>query len=200
MGEHMHPEVSMHTYPLGDYMVHIRSGDWDGVADLMIASAQKLVSIGAELLICPDNTIHEALERVAGVSSVPWIHIADAVGAEAKVQGYTRLGITGTKYLIKGPVYPGRLETFGISCEIPDEKECDRINTIIFRQLVNGIFTEESRIYFNTVIEHLRERGCDAVVLGCTEIPLLVDPEDCPLPVLDSTRLLARAVLKMALE
>ncbi len=200
MGEHMHPEVSMHTYPLGDYMMHIRAGDWEGVAELMIASAQKLVSIGAELLICPDNTIHEAFGLVERKTTVPWIHIADAVGKEAKLRGYTRLGITGTKYLMTGTVYSERLEEFGISYEIPDEKGCERINTIIFSQLVNGIFTGESRLYFNEVIERLKERGCDAVVLGCTEIPLIVDPDDCPLPVLDSTRLLARAALKKALE
>jgi aspartate racemase len=200
MGEHMHPEVSMHTYPLGAYMPYIRSGDWDGVAALMRGTAEKLVSIGAELLICPDNTIHEAFDKVAAASPVPWIHIADAVGHEAKLHGYTKLGITGTKYLMTGPVYPRRLAEVGIACEIPDEDDRKRIDTIIFSQLVNGIFTEESRLYFNDVIEKLKASGCDAVVLGCTEIPLLVDPDDCPLPVLDSTRLLARAALKKALE
>ncbi len=200
MGEHMHPEVSMHTYPLGEYMPHIRAGDWEGVAGLMRGTAEKLVAIGAELLICPDNTIHEAFDKVAATSPVPWIHIADAVGHEAKLQGYTKLGITGTKYLMTGPVYPRRLAELGIACEVPDEDDRERIDTIIFTQLVNGIFTEESRLYFNEVIAKLKESGCDAVVLGCTEIPLLVDPDDCPLPVLDSTRLLARASLKEALK
>ncbi|HDQ07405.1 MAG TPA: amino acid racemase [Methanoculleus sp.] len=199
MGEHMHPEVSMHTYPLGEYMPYIRSGDWDGVAALMLGTAEKLVAIGAELLICPDNTIHEAFDKVAATSPVPWIHIADAVGHEAKLHGCTKLGITGTKYLMTGPVYPRRLAEVGIACEIPDEGDRERIDTIIFTQLVNGIFTEESRLYFNKVIAKLKASGCDAVVLGCTEIPLLVDPDDCPLPVLDSTRLLARAALKDAL-
>ncbi|MBT8506900.1 aspartate racemase [Methanomicrobiaceae archaeon CYW5] len=200
MGEHMHPEVSMHTYPLGEYMPYIRSGDWDGVASLMTGTAEKLVAIGAEILICPDNTIHEAFDKVTETSPVPWIHIADAVGHEAKLQGYTKLGITGTKYLMTGPVYPRRLAEVGIACEIPDEADRERIDTIIFTQLVNGIFTEESRLYFNDVIRKLKDSGCDAVVLGCTEIPLLVNPDDCPLPVLDSTRLLARAALKKALE
>ncbi|WFN34542.1 amino acid racemase [Methanogenium sp. S4BF] len=200
MGEYLHPEVSMHTYPLGDYMVHIRSGNWDGVAELMLSSAEKLSSIGAELLICPGNTIHEVFEQVAGSSSVPWIHIADAVGAEAKSQGYTRVGIVGTKYLMAGSVYSERFGRFGISCEIPDEKDRERINTIIFSQLVNGIYTSESRLYFNEVVRKFRERGCDAVILGCVGISLIVDPNTCPLPVLDSTRLLARAALKKALE
>ena len=200
MGEHMHPEVSMHTYPLGEYMPYIRSGDWEGVAGLMHGTAEKLVEIGADILICPDNTIHEAFDLVTETSPVPWIHIADAVGHEAKARGFTKLGITGTKYLMTGPVYPRRLAELGIACEVPDEHDRERIDTIIFTQLVNGIFTEESRLYFNDVIQKLKDSGCDAVVLGCTEIPLLVDPDDCPLPVLDSTRILARAALKKALE
>lgn len=200
MGEHMHPEVSMHTYPLGEYIARIRSGGWNEAAKLMIASAEKLTSIGAELLISPDNTIHEVFEQVAEASSAPWIPIADVVGAEAVFQGYTKLGIVGTKHLIKSPVYPEKLGTLGISYEIPDEKDHERMTTIVLRQLVNGIYTNESRLFFNEVIGTLKDKGCDAVILGCGELSLLVNPDDCPLPVLDSTRLLARAALKMALE
>jgi aspartate racemase len=200
MGEYLHPEVSMHTHPLGEYMVHIRSGNREAVAGLMLSSARKLASIGAEFVICPDNTIHDAFDMVTSKSPVPWIHIAQAVGQEAKSRGYAKLGITGTQYLMTGPVYPGTLKNLGISCEIPDHEDRERINAIIFGELVNGIFREESRLYLNEVIQKLKDRGCDAVVLGCTEIPLLVDPDDCPLPTLDSTRLLARAALKEALE
>ena len=200
MGEHMHPEVSMHTHPLGEYMVHIRSGNWKGVADLMLSSARKLARIGVEFVVCPDNTIHEAFGLVLEKSPLPWIHIADAVGEEAKKRGFRKLGITGTKYLMTGQVYPEILEKYTISCEIPDEDEREKIDTIIFKELVNGIFPENSRLYFNEVIGRLKERGCDAVVLGCTEIPMIVDPEDCPLPTLDSTRLLARAALRKAIE
>lgn len=200
MGEHMHPEVSMHTHPLGEYMVHIRSGNWEGVADLMLSSARKLARIGVDFVVCPDNTIHEAFGLVLEKSPLPWIHIADAVGEEAKKRGFRKLGITGTKYLMTGPVYPEILEKYTISCEIPDEDEREKIDTIIFKELVRGIFPESSRLYFNEVIGRLKERGCDAVVLGCTEIPLIVDPEDCPLPTLDSTRLLARAALRKAME
>jgi len=199
MREHMHPEVSTHTYPLAQYMVHIRSGSWNEVAAMMLSSVRKLAAIGAELAICPDNTIHQAFARVAAESPIPWLHIAEAVGREAGERGFRSLGITGTKYLMTGPVYPEALRKFDIACEIPDETDRERIDTIIFKELVNGVFKEESRLYFNTVIRKLKDRGCDAVVLGCTEIPLLVDPEDCPLPVLDSTRLLARAALREAL-
>lgn len=200
MGEHMHPEVSMHTHPLGDYMVHIRSHNWQEVAGLMLSSVRKLTEIGAEFAICPDNTIHEAYDLVIEESPIPWLHIAEAVAGEAESHGYQNLAITGTKYLMTGPVYPETLEKFRISCEIPDEGDREKIDAIIFKELVNGVFLEQSRLYFNEVVQKLKDRGCDAVVLGCTEIPLLVDPNDCPLPTLDSTRLLAKAALKEALK
>ena len=199
MGEHMHPEVSMHTHALGEYMVPIRKGDWEKVADLMLSSTQKVSQIGAEFAICPDNTIHEAFDFVNKKSPIPWLHIAEAVAIKAQEEGFKQLAILGTKYLMGGPVYPGTLEKFNITCQIPDEKDREQIDDIIFNELVNGVFTENSRLYFNEVIQNLKSRGCDAAVLGCTEIPLIVDPADCPLPVLDSTRLLARAAIKEAL-
>jgi aspartate racemase len=196
LGEHMHPEISMHTHPLADYMVHIRSANWAGVANLMLSSAGKLAAIGAQFAICPDNTIHQAFDLVAPASPIPWLHIADPVGMEAQAQGFQKLGITGTKYLMTGPVYPEALRRFNIVCQVPAEPDQKRINEIIFKELTNGIFAEESRLYFNTVVQKMKDTGCDGVVLGCTEIPLLVDPDDCPLPTLDSTRLLARNAIK----
>jgi len=199
MGEHMHPEVSMHTHPLAEYMVPIRTGDWEKVAGLMLSSAQKVSQIGAEFAICPDNTIHEAFEFVKEKSPIPWLHIAEAVANKAIEEGFKQLAILGTKYLVTGPVYSVTLQKFDIVSQIPQEDDREHIDEIIFKELVNGVFTEKSRCYFNDVIEKLKNRGCDAAVLGCTEIPLLIDPEDCPLPVLDSTRLLSRAALKEAL-
>ncbi len=199
MGEHMHPEVSMHTHPLAEYMVHIRKGDWESVAALMLSSTQKLSKIGAQFAICPDNTIHEAFEIVKAQSPIPWLHIAEAVADKARTENYKQLAILGTKYLMTGPVYPETLKEFNIAGQIPAESDREHIDEIIFKELVNGIFTEKSRLYFNEVIEKLKGLGCDAAILGCTEIPLIVDPDDCPLPVLDSTRLLARAAIKEAL-
>lgn len=199
MGEHMHPEISMHTHPLGEYMVPIRAGDWERVAELMLSSTRKLATIGAKFAISPDNTIHQAMQWVRESSPLPWLHIAEAVGEEAKRHGFRKLAITGTKYLMTGPVYPDALDKLDIECVIPAADEREAINRIIFTELVNGVFREESRLYFNRVIQRLGTEGCDAVVLGCTEIPLLVDPNDCPLPVMDSTRLLARAALKTSL-
>ena len=200
MGEHMHPEVTMHTHPLGEYMVGIRSGDWRLVADLMLSSTRKLKKCGANFAISPDNTIHQASSIVFEESPIPWIHIADAVALQARESGLSCLAVTGTKYLMTGPVYSETLQKFGISCKIPNEFQREKIDEIIFSELVYGIIKEESRLYFNDVIQELKDKGCDGVVLGCTEIPLIVRPDDCPLPTLDSTRLLARAALLKALE
>lgn len=200
MGEYMHPEVSMHTHPLAEYMGAVHSGDWAGVAKLMLSSSRKLASIGAQLAICPDNTIHQAFDMAAAGSPIPWLHIAEEVGRGAKSRGLTVLAILGTNCLMTGPVYPEALRKVGIAFQFPEEYDRGRIDSIIFEELINGVFREESRRYLNTVIQKMKDRGCDAVVLGCTEIPLLVDPGDCPLPILDSTRLLARAALRESLK
>ena len=199
MGEHNHPEITMNSLPMAEHMPPIRANDWEAVARLMAASAHKLAKAGADFAICPDNTYHQAFKYLLPQSPIPWLHIAAAVAAEAHRLGYARLGILGTKYLTESDVYPDALKEFQIQSEIPDLEDRERINEIIFKELVNGIFPEASRLYLNEVAEKLKSRGCDAVVLGCTEIPLIVRPDDTPLPTLDSTRLLARAALQRAL-
>jgi aspartate racemase len=198
MGTHRHPEVSVHTHSLGEYMDFIHRDDWRGVADLMLSSAEKLKRIGADFLICPDNTIHRSFALVAERSPLPWLHIVEEVAAEAKRSGFQRVAITGTSYTMEGPVYAEIFGRNGIDYRVPSPPERDKINRIIFDELVNGIFRSESVAVFHDVIERMKSEGCDAVVLGCTEIPLIITPENSPLPVLDSTRLLARAALKKA--
>jgi aspartate racemase len=200
MGEHFHPEISMHTYSLGDYMVLIKDGDWEGVGKLMLSSSEKLAKAGADFVICPDNTIHEAFSIVKDNSPLPWLHIAEVVAENAKKNGIETCIILGTKYLMEGPVYPEALEKFGLKYLIPSQAEKDKINSVIFDELVHGRFSENNRIYFNQVIQQLKDEGGEVAILGCTEIPLLVDPDDCPLPTLDSTRLLARAAIQCALK
>ncbi len=200
MGRHRHPEVSMHTHCLADYMDFIYAGNWQGVADLMLSSARNLQAGGADFLICPDNTIHHAFELVAPRSPLPWLHIVEEVANVAKHRGFRKLCITGTKYTMEGTVYPQKLRAAGIDYVTPNAAERARIDAIIFDELVNGIFTNESRSYFQQVIGRMSNQGCDAVVLGCTEIPLIVDDASSPLPTLDSTRILARAAIKKALE
>ncbi|MHA2392616.1 MAG: aspartate/glutamate racemase family protein [Promethearchaeota archaeon] len=195
-----HPEITIHTPPLADYMQHIWNGNWEKVAELMLYSTEIVAKAGADFAICPDNTIHQAYDLMITKSPIPWLHIAEVVGEEARRNKFKHLGILGTKYLVSSDVYFKSLKKFKIECEIPIEAECEKIDKIIFEELVNGIFKESSRLYFNRVIKKLKDKGCDAVVLGCTEIPLLVDPNDCPLPTLDSTRLLARAAIEKALE
>lgn len=198
MGRHAHPQVSMHTHPLSEYERCFEADDWDGVADLMLSSAEKVAKAGADFIICPDNTIHQAFDRVVERSPLPWLHIAEEVGAEAARRGYRRLALLGTRLLMEGPVYSGKLAPLGIEHLIPEPDERERIDRIIFDELVEGKFTAESLRYFTSVISRMKEGGCAAVVLGCTEIPLLVTPESSPLPTLDSTRLLARAALRRA--
>jgi aspartate racemase len=196
LGWHQHPEVSMHTFSLADYMTCVDAGDWDGVAALMVASAEKLASIGADFAVCPDNTIHQAYDTVAARSPIPWLHIADVVAAEAVRLGYQRLALTGTRYLMEGPVYPARLHARKLDYRIPDPDERAAINRIIFEELTYGVIKPESLEVFTRAITRLRDKvGCDAVILGCTEIPLLITPQNSPLPVLDSTRLLAKAAV-----
>ncbi len=199
MGEHCHPEITMHTHPLAAYMRYIRDGAWEGVASLMLSSVRTVAGAGAAFAICPDNTVHQAFDLVVRESPIPWLHIAHVVAEEAKRNRFERLGILGTRYLMEGPVYPQALGDYGIASVIPDATDRERINTIILKELVNGVFLEPSRAYFNEVIASLGARGCRAVVLGCTEIPLIVQPESAPLPTLDSTRLLARAAVRQAL-
>jgi aspartate racemase len=200
LGRHNHPEVSLHTHPLAEYMRYIESSDWAGVAELMMSSAEKLARAGADFLICPDNTIHQAFDLVAHRSPRPWLHIAQEVANEAKRCHYHRLGVVGTRFLMEGPVYPERLKAAGLEYRIPNPEQREKINQIIFDELVNAEFTPRSLTYFREVIRVLADDGCDAVVLGCTEIPLLVTPDASPLPTLDSTRLLARAALRKAVE
>ncbi len=200
MGEHSHPEVSMHTHSLAEYMEFIRAGDWDGVAKLMISSAEKLARAGADFFLCPNNTLHQAFDKVKERSPKPWLHIAQVVAADAVRKGYSCLGILGTRYLMEGPVYPTQLKAQDLDFRIPEEKDRQRINSVIFDELVKSQIQDRSRKEFVSIIERLKARGCDAVVLGCTEIPLLISPTDSPLPTLDSTRLLARAALERALS
>jgi aspartate racemase len=199
MGTHMHPEITVHTHCLGEYMEFIYHDDWQGVADLMLSSAHKLARSGADFLISPDNTVHHAFELVVARSPLPWLHIVDEVAAVAKSRGYRKLGITGTKYTMEGTVYQQKLQAAGFEYLVPDAEARAQIDRIIMDELVNGIFTQQSRIYFQQVIGSMSHEGCDAVVLGCTEIPLLIDDVASPLPTLDSTRILARAALRLAL-
>ena len=191
LGEHDHPEISMHSVALAEYMKCIYRNDWEGVAALMLASAEKLATIGADFFICPDNTIHQAMPFIEGRSPRPWLHIAKVVGEEARRRGFGKIGLTGTRYLVESNVYPAQYVR-------PSAEDRIEINRIIFEELVYGTFRPEAVALFQQVIAGFEQQGCDAVVLGCTEIPLIMNDTNSPLPTLDSTRLLARAALRHA--
>jgi aspartate racemase len=200
LGPHAHPEVSMHTHSLAEYMKCIYRNDWPGVGELMLVSANKLASIGADFLICPDNTIHQALAHVESRSPLPWLHIAEVVATEAVERAFKRLGLIGTRWLVDSEVYPEKLARRRIQYVRPNLAERDEINRIIIDELVYGIFKPEAVACHRQVIERMKCEGCDAVILGCTEIPLIINDANSPLPTLDSTRLLARAALRRAVE
>lgn len=200
LGPYAHPEISMHTPPFAEYVACMEREDWDGVGELMLESAHKLASAGADFLICPDNTIHRALPGIEARSPRPWLRIANVVVEEAVARGFHRLGITGTRWLVDSSVYPDAVEVQGLTYARPTAGERDAIDRIIMNELVKGIFRDEAVAYFQTVFTRMKNDGCDAVVLGCTEIPLLMSDANSPLPVLDSTRLLARATLRRAAQ
>lgn len=200
LGPHAHPEVSLHTHSLADYVARINKNDWQGVAELMLSSAHKLAKSGADFLICPDNTIHQALPLLQARSPLPWLHIAEVVAEDAAERGFQRLALTGTRWLVESKVYPEKLAARGLAFVRPSQKDREEINRIIMEELVYGVFRPESISYFQRVIRQMKDEGCDAVVLGCTEIPLIINDENASLPTLDSTRLLARAALRRAVQ
>ena len=200
LGAHDHPEVSMHTHSLARYMECVYRGDWQGVGELMLSSANKLAKIGCDFVICPDNTNHQGLPYAEAQSPVPWLHIAEVVASEAVARRYRKVGLLGTRWLVESNVYPEKLTAHGVSYLRPEPAEREEISRIIMEELVYGVFKPEALAYHQRVIGRLKEQDCDAVILGCTEIPLLVDDSSSPLPTLDSTRLLARAALRRAVQ
>lgn len=200
LGAHAHPEISMHTHSFAAYVARIEDGDWRGVGELMLASAEKLAAGGVDFLICPDNTIHQALPYIESRSPRPWVHIADVVAQAAADRGYRRLGVVGTRWLVDSETYPAKLRERGLECVRPGDADRDAISHIIMDELVKGVCSAAAIACFQRVFAAMKDDRCDAVVLGCTEIPLVMNDANSPLPTLDSTRLLARAALTAAIS
>lgn len=200
MGPYVHPELTMHTPPLAAYIACLERNDMAGVGDLMLASATILARAGADLLICPDNTIHQAWKHVAPRAPLPWLHIAEVVADEAQARGFECLALSGTRWLTESEVYPAILGKRGIACQRPTPDEIAEIDRIIMDELVHGVVRAASRDRLAGIVARLMDGGSEAVILGCTELPLILDDAASPLPVLDSTRLLARAALRRAVE
>lgn len=198
LGPHAHPEVTMHTPSFAAHVACAERGDWAGVGALLLESAHKLAAVGADFAICPDNTAHQAMPFVEAHSPLPWLHIAEVVAAEAAARGCRKVGITGTRWLTESDVYPDKLAAHGLAWERPDSAQRERLGRIIMDELVYGVRKPDSVADVVAIIADLARRGCDAVILGCTELPLVIDDGNAPLPTLDSTRLLARAALRRA--
>jgi aspartate racemase len=199
LGPHAHPEVSLHTPSFAEYVRCLDAGDLRGVADLMLVSARRLASAGADFLICPDNTIHQAFSDVVEASPLPWLHIADVVATQARASGFRRLGMMGTRWLVQSGVYRDALGAHGMSAVRPEESDIAEVHRIIMEELVPNRLRASSTDRLRAVVDRLRDSGCDAVVMGCTELPIVLDDRNCSLPTLDSTRLLARAALRKAI-
>ena len=200
LGPHAHPEISLHAHSLADYVACFDRSDWAGVGELMLSSARKLAAAGAKFLICPVNTIHQALPHIEARSPLPWLHIADVVAAEAAERGFRRLGLAGTRWLVESEVYPEKLAARGLSCVRPEAADRAAMNRFIMDDLVPGNFSPEATAFFQQAIGRLKVAGCDAVILGCTELPIIMNDGNSPLPTLDSTRLLARAAFRRAMS
>ncbi|MEU8799955.1 amino acid racemase [Spirillospora sp. NPDC048819] len=198
LGPDDHPDVTLDLIALARSMPAWDAGDHDSIRATLAESVRRLAAAGAGFFVCPDNTAHMALERPGDDLALPGLHIAQVVADRAARDGRTRVGVLGTRYTMDGPVYPRELAARGIAAEVPDAGDRETVNEIIFKELVNGVVSGESRRRYVQIIERLAERGCDAVALVCTEIPLLVTPDVSPLPTLDSTRLLARAAFDVA--
>ena len=199
IGPHDHPRVTMDSIPMARWLPAFDAGDFRGVARIMLESTAVLADAGADFAICPDNSAHLAWEYVQADTPIPWLHIAEVLAAETLRHGYRRVGVLGTRYTMEGPVYRDALRTVGVDAGVPTAPEMELVDRVIFDELVNGVFADESRQAYYDVIAGLRDTGCDAVALACTEIPLLVRENESPLPVLDSTALLARAAVEFAL-
>ncbi|MBO0775911.1 MAG: amino acid racemase [Actinobacteria bacterium] len=198
LGPHDHPDVTLDCIALARSLPAHESGDYPAVRRIMAGSAGRLTRAGADFFACPDNTVHQALEEPGADFPLPGLHIAAVVAEQAAKEGHRRVGVLGTKYTMEGPLYPRELAARGIAAEVPDAADRGLLNRIILEELVNGVFTDASRAEYLRVIRVLAARGCDAVALVCTEIPLLITPGVAPLPTLDSTRLLARAAFEVA--
>lgn len=198
IGPHDHPDVTLDCIALARSMPGWDAGDYLAIRATLARSVDRLAQAGADFFACPDNTAHMALEQPGEDLALPGLHIAEVVAGQAARDGRRRVGVLGTRYTMDGPLYPAALAARGIAAEVPGPDDRALIDKIIFDELVNGVFTAGSRAEYVRIIGQLAGRGCDAVALVCTEIPLLVTPEDSPLPTLDSTRLLARAAFGVA--
>lgn len=199
LGAHMHPEITMTCSPMALVLEAWDRGDNAALREFFMEDARKIAAADADFFVLPDNTAHIAMESPGEPFPIPGLHIGEVVAEKARRDGRTKVGILGTNWTMTGPVYPGALGRRGMGWAIPDEADRKLIHDIIMDELCLGTFNNSSRDTYVRIIEKLKADGCDAVALVCTEIPLLITQDVSPLPILDSTRLLAAAAVDVAL-
>ncbi len=200
LGAYMHPEIVMSAVAMGLSMPGWESGDHESVGMNLALGVRRVAEAGADFFVCPDNTAHIVLEKIAAEFAIPGLHIAEVVCAEIAAKGWRKVGLLGTKWTMTGPVYANALQRRGMERLIPDEAVRMELNAAIFEELCRGEFREATTRKFLDAIDGLKARGAECVILGCTEIPLIVTRENSSLPILDSTRLLARAAVAEAID
>lgn len=200
LGTHMHPNIVMSAVPMGLSMPGWEANDHAAVGKFLAQGVQQVADAGADFYVCPDNTAHIVLEQIAADLPLPGIHIAEVVCHEIMMRGWKHVGLLGTRWTMTGPVYETALAKRGLERLIPDEPTRERLNAAIFDELCLGIFNASTTDLFLGAIEDLKSRGAECVVLGCTEIPLIVTEANSPLPAFDSTRLLAKYAVREAVS
>jgi len=199
LGAHQHPEITLSILPMGPMLEQYERNALSTVRGYLARTAQRLADARCVFFVCPDNTAHIVLEGPGEALPLPGLHIAEIVAQRAEADGHRRIGLLGTKWTMEGPVYPAAFARHGIAMQTPAAADRTLVDDVIFRELCQGQITETARATYIRIIEGLKDAGCDAVALCCTEIPLLITPDVSPLPTLDSTRLLAREAVAAAL-
>lgn len=200
LGEHRHPPIVMSALPMSLSMPGWNSGDWSLVEPHLVEGVRILARAGADFFVCPDNTAHLVLDRCIDRLPLPGLHIAEVVCAEIRRRRFSRVGLLGTRWTMEGEVYARALTEYSIERLVPDAAEQALLHRLIFDELCNGHFGESAVTPFLNAIDRLRARGAQAVILGCTEIPIVVSDDNASLPTLDSTRLLARDAVALAMS
>lgn len=190
----------MYSVEFEEIRVLQERGDWAALADRMADTALKLRAAGADFIVICTNTMHILADDVREEAGIGVLHIADATGEEIKARGLTKVGLLGTKFTMEKDFYRKRLERFGIEAIVPEEEDRDEVHRIIFGELCAGVVRPASRERLKRIMEDLSARGAQGVVLGCTEIPLIISQDDSPIPVFDTTRIHALAAVKQAME
>lgn len=196
----LRPLVTLHNLPFSSYVEAYRAGDWERVGTMLTWSAETLAASGADFLICPDNIAHHAIELARASTVLPWVNMLDLVADAVCADRRATLGLIGTSMIMRSSAYQTTLGLRGVRLLVPDDPEADRIDRIIFEELVEGRTVEASRRFMIAALERLAGRGCDGLILASTETPMLVTPDVCPLPTYDPVSLLADRALSIAIN